>query len=98
MNPKVDRWLMEHTNEPAKIVAEYRAVLRARGVAPEVIVRILEYLPEALRSATPEHRARMRYVAEVVSLKGRLISTGNQDETPELALENLHLPEEVDEN
>lgn len=97
MNPKVDRWLMERIAEPAKVVAEYRGYLKTED-APDVIVRVCEYLPNALQGADPAARSRLRYFAEIVSLKGQVLSNGNPDESPELALANLHSPVPMDED
>jgi len=81
-------------SEPAKVIAEYRGYARSEG-APEVIVRILEYVPDALQGTTPEGRRRMRYFAEVVSAEGEVIAAGNPDQTPELALFSVHWPAPV---
>lgn len=91
MNSMVDRWLLQNLIEPAKVVAEYRGYLRRKDESVSVIVRVLEYLPDSPQTADPRYREQMRYVAEIVSLDGHLLTTGNPHMSPELALDNLDM-------
>lgn len=91
MNQAVEEWLLANTTEPAHVVGEYRAYWPVAGEHTNVLVRVLKYLPDALQGANEEYRRTMRYVAEVVTLDGRVLATGNPDTTPEQALDNIPL-------